>query len=230
MRKLFKRSEEESSSWQSYTDLMAGFLAVFIIAAIVGVISIKGLVGEIGELGGSIGEIRVKLLKYKQLRDIDNAINSLDSSKYFFYNKKYRRIEYKKDILFQPMNPAIPVENYNDLNSAGREIATFVNTRAKIEYLGFKVIIEGRTANSHSNPVSYLHEDSKILSFQRAMSLYYLWQLNGIIDEIKKNENVEIFISGSGMEGKGRYKGLGPNGEDRNKLFIIQIVPYLIIK
>ena len=39
--------------------------------------------------------------------------------------------------------------------------------------------------------------------------------------------NGEVFISGSGFGGQGRYSGYGPDGEDKNKTFIIQIIPYI---
>lgn len=230
MRKLFKRSEEESNSWQSYTDLMAGFLAIFIIAAVIGVVRINKFLETVSDGKMSSDEIKVSIEQHNQITSIHKAIKSIDASKYFYYNDKYRRIEYKKNILFEPLNPLIPLINRVDLVDAGIEIAQFIKKWSDVDYLGFKVIIEGRTANSHDNPVNKLHRDSKVLSYQRALSLYYLWHENGIIDELNKNPNVELFISGAGMEGKGRYTGLGVNGEDRNKLFIIQIVPYLIVK
>jgi hypothetical protein len=42
-----------------------------------------------------------------------------------------------------------------------------------------------------------------------------------------KNDG-EVFVSGSGFGGQGRYTGFGDNGEARNKTFIIQIIPILI--
>jgi hypothetical protein len=47
-----------------------------------------------------------------------------------------------------------------------------------------------------------------------------------LLKNIEK-QNGEVFISGSGFEGKGRYTGYGPDGEDRNKTFIIQLIPYI---
>ena len=48
----------------------------------------------------------------------------------------------------------------------------------------------------------------------------------GVLKDVEK-QNGEVFISGSGYGGKGRYTGFGPDGEDRNKTFIIQIIPYI---
>ena len=63
---------------------------------------------------------------------------------------------------------------------------------------------------------------AKELSYGRAMSLYYLWKRNGIT---LNSENSEVYISGSGFEGMCRYEG---NEEDKNKRFIIQIIPHLV--
>ena len=47
-----------------------------------------------------------------------------------------------------------------------------------------------------------------------------------VLEDIEKM-NGEVFISGSGFGGQGRYTGYGKDGEDRNKTFIIQIIPYI---
>ena len=65
----------------------------------------------------------------------------------------------------------------------------------------------------------------EIRSYERALSLYNLWNQNGIIKSIQEM-NGEVFISGSGFGGQGRYPNT-PGQEELNKTFIIQIIPYI---
>ena len=60
----------------------------------------------------------------------------------------------------------------------------------------------------------------------RARNLYNLWKMNNILNDIQEM-NGESFVSGSGFGGQGRYSGYGEDGENKNKTFIIQIIPYI---
>ena len=68
------------------------------------------------------------------------------------------------------------------------------------------------------------------MSYRRARGLYYLWNNNGIIEEIEK-QGGEVFVSGSGYYGKGRHtKHTDPNSPDPeglNKRFIIEVIPFI---
>ena len=70
-----------------------------------------------------------------------------------------------------------------------------------------------------------------------------LWQKNGIMTDLLTVDNAktaeqskvngnysgELFICGAGYGGQHRYKcsRSDPQGEDKNKTFIIQIIPYI---
>ena len=223
MRKLFQEPEEEFNLWQSFTDLMFGLLAIFIVAALIAFVQGDAINKIIGK-----GNWRVTIENYNKIKDINEALEKLSSTEYFEYSKKFKRIEYKKDILFPSLGHTIPTDNYSDLINAGNILSNYLKKWEHSERVGFKIVIEGRAANSHISPMNPLNVDMKLLSYRRALSLYMLWYNNGIIQSLNKNPRVEILISGSGLEGKGRYRGLGENGEDKNKRFIIQVVPYII--
>jgi hypothetical protein len=89
--------------------------------------------------------------------------------------------------------------------------------------VGFKIIIEGRAARDHDRRIRQNPDGLKRLSYDRALALYNLWKTNSIIEYLE-NYGGEVFISGSGLDGKNRYP---KSEEEKNKLFIIQIVPYL---
>ena len=96
--------------------------------------------------------------------------------------------------------------------------------------IAFKIIIEGRAARPHDVPFEKISKarlkQVENLSYRRARNLYEFWKSNNILTDVQ-SINGEVFISGSGFEGQGRYTGFGENGEDKNKTFIIQIIPYI---
>jgi hypothetical protein len=224
MKPLFKKNKgEDYNFWMSYTDLMSGFLIIFIIGSLLAYKGYRDIFDGIG--GGTPGEVKVKIEEYNEIKEIQSAMDSLNST-YYEYNKTFKRFECKKDIMFAPNSPTIPQNDYDDLVAAGNELVNILDKFYDSKNVEFKIIIEGRAAQSHDHPMDSGNIDMKILSYQRALSLYALWQRNGIINKMN-TVNAEIVISGSGLEGKGRYHGLGTQGEDKNKRFIIQIVPYL---
>ena len=118
--------------------------------------------------------------------------------------------------------------------NAGNELEDIIEKFNQSVNVAFKVVIEGRAARHLNYPTKIENEqadargwkDAETLSYNRARSLYALWQENGILKDVEKI-NGEVFISGSGFGGQGRYSGYGPDGEDKNKTFIIQIIPYI---
>lgn len=226
----FREEGEEHNFWQNYTDLMSGFLIVFIIASLVAYGSYKiyvDLYHEKGITEGNINDIVVNAELYQKIREFQDAQKSINR-KYFKYNEKFQRFECTVDVMFQPESPVIPNQCYNDLEAAGKEIEDIIEKFKESTNVSFKVVIEGRAARSHDNPNPSTAQKSYAarLSYERARNLHLFWKSKGLLKNIEK-QNGEVFISGSGFEGKGRYTGYGVNGEDKNKTFIIQIIPYI---
>lgn len=226
----FQEQEDDHNFWQNYTDLMSGFLIVFIIASLTAYGSYKiyvDLYHEKGITEGNINDIVVNAELYQKIREFQDAQKSI-SRKYFTYNETFQRFECTVNVLFAPESPVIPTENYAQLIEAGKEVEDIINKFKESTNVSFKVIIEGRAARSHQNPNP--NESQKAyaarLSYERARNLHLLWRNEGLLDNLEA-QNGEVFISGSGFEGKGRYSGFGEEGEDKNKTFIIQIVPYI---
>lgn len=226
----FKEEGEEHNFWQNYTDLMSGFLIVFIITSLIAYGSYKVYVDLYHSKGiteGNINDIVVNAELYKKIKDFQDAQKSI-SRKYFRYNDKFKRFECTVDVMFQPESPVIPTECYNELEAAGKEIEDIINEFKESTNVSFKIVIEGRAARSFNapNPTPSHMAYAARLSYERARNLHLFWKSKGLMKNIE-NQNGEVFISGSGFEGKGRYTGYGPNGEDKNKTFIIQIIPYI---
>ena len=68
--------------------------------------------------------------------------------------------------------------------------------------------------------------DEQADRYAQVFDCFKRYAKQGILKDVEK-QNGEVFISGSGYGRKGRYTGFGPDGEDRNKTFIIQIIPYI---
>lgn len=220
---------EEHNFWQNYTDLMSGFLIVFIIASLVAYGKYKVYVDLYHSKGiteGNINDIVVNANLYKKIREFQDAQKKINR-KYFRYNDKFQRFECVVDVMFDPESPVIPTGFYNQLEEAGKEIEEIIKSFEKSTNVSFKVVIEGRAAKKLDLVPTRAQSDyAARLSYERARNLHLFWRGKGILKDIEK-QNGEVFISGSGFGGKGRYTGPGPNGEDRNKTFIIQIIPYI---
>ena len=122
MKKIkFRENGEEHNFWQNYTDLMSGFLIVFIIASLVAYNKYKGYVElyyGVGVTEANINDIVVNAKLYKQIKEFQEAQNQLQS-KYFAYNSKYDRFECTVDVLFKPEDPVIPDVNKAELIAGG---------------------------------------------------------------------------------------------------------------
>lgn len=222
----FKDNGEEHNFWQNYTDLMAGFLIVFIITSLVAYTSYKVYVDLYHEKGiteANINDIVVNADLYKKIKDFQDVQKSLESN-YFKYNDTYHRFECSVDVQFDKDKADIPTASCEELRKAGKELEKILTDFQKSINVSFKIVIEGRAARHLQEDENLKHWDNtEVLSYRRARNLYRLWQKHKILSDIE-NTNGEVFISGSGFGGQGRYTGAD---ESRNKTFIIQIIPYI---
>lgn len=149
-------------------------------------------------------------------------------------NEQYQRFECKSDIMFEPNLANIPADKEEIFIEAGKELVNKILSKFKESVnISFKIIIEGRAARHLNKGSKEANEAAdravwhtmEIRSYERALSLYNLWNQNGIIKSIQEM-NGEVFISGSGFGGQGRYSNT-PGQEELNKTFIIQIIPYI---
>lgn len=226
---IFKEDDENHNFWQNYTDLMSGFLVVFIITSLV---AWYGYIKVTGAIGGDSGNIKVTIEQSRMIREFNEAQKQLQS-KYFRYNDTYQRFECKVDVMFREKDATIPDNNKEELILAGRELEQIISNFNKSVKISFKVILEGRAArhliystkeeNNQADLKGWSYAET--LSYDRARNLYNFWSGNNILVDIEKM-NGEVFISGSGFGGQGRYTNK-PGEEEKNKTFIIQIIPYI---
>lgn len=240
----FRDNGEDHNFWQNYTDLMSGFLIVFIITSLIAYAGYKSFV-DIFTLNSN-GEVTVRDVivnhkLYKKIREFQIVSKELGKkSKYFKYNDEFRRFECSIDVQFEPGQAIIQDQYKADLIAAGQELESFVSSfQHKSDNIAFKIIIDGRAANNLSVTVNggkpWVKSDPtwkamEVTSYERARAVRDLWEANNIFKTDADHSNLDVIISGSGFGGSGRYKqksGSNVDNEARNKTFIIQIIPYI---
>ena len=115
---IFKDNGEDHNFWQNYSDLMAGFLIVFIITSIV---AWYGYIKVTGAIGGDGGNIKVTIEQSRMIREFMDAQRSLNSD-YFHYNDTYQLFDSKIDVIFLDRDASIPDSNQHVLFNAGKEL------------------------------------------------------------------------------------------------------------
>lgn len=183
-----------------------------------------GLQNKVDSLQNLVDGIQIEAADSRKIAEILESLRQLDTGGNFVYNEKCRRFELKMDVLFQTNKHEIPSQYLSGLKAAGRELQSFVANARQYENVKFVIVIDGRAAKRHGVSVyspSFLSEMRR-LSYNRALSLYNLWKSSNIIFD---NKYAELIVSGSGFEGSCRYIG---SEEDKNKRFVIQIIPYIV--
>lgn len=225
---MFTKKKTETNYWMNYTDLLTGLAVIFMLLAVL-------YWNEYNESKGEINDLSNKLKMSEKQRSllnlIDTSLKALEKeSNLFKYNAKYKRYELNIDIEFAPEKSIIPPKNIKELVQAGKDLHKFIenlNTDLKKKGLNidFAVIIEGRAAKYNNKGSAARNEEAnnksrdavKKLSFERAYALQKLWNTNDIL---KKIPYCDVLVVGNGFDGMGRYAN-----EDKNKTFIIQIIP-----
>tara|TARA_R110001592_G_scaffold72904_3_gene222804 strand:- start:5483 stop:6139 length:657 start_codon:yes stop_codon:yes gene_type:complete len=208
------KSKNNNFFWVGYADLMT---SLFFIMLVLFVVMFSAMKNEQNKL-------QLKLEEFNKIEEIKRAVNNLDP-KYFKYDEVNKRHELAVDVIFRSGNYDIPEESKANLVSAGLELQNIINNIPKEQNIRYLVIIEGMAARytnatelwRNSDPKQI--EDTYLLSYNRAKSLYKFWKDRGI----NFDESIfEIVLAGSGWFGAGRYVD---ENEGKNKRFLIQILP-----
>lgn len=150
--------------------------------------------------------------EYRKLREIQKAIEALDPE-YFEYQPEYKRHILRKKVQFDAGKSFIKKTDRPDLVQAGRELMRLIRSLdqdsvgANVKYM---LVIEGQASKDD-------YSKNYELSYERALSLFRLWEREGI----EFDNRVEVMISGSGDGGLGRVR----RDERLNQRFLIQIIP-----
>lgn len=224
--------------WTSYVDLMT---ALFAIVLVLFVLTYYQLNKEKKQIEN---EKRIKEQEAALLNKVKANLKLFEAEPdIFYFDTTYNRIQLAFQIKFHRGL------NYFHINQ--NDIDSFYQTKYKLDELGKKLksIIDTFKLQKESDPtmkdISYLmvisgsasrlkgdnEYDNYLLSYQRALSLYYYWKNNlGIdFDSPQYHGIIELQISGVGFGGLGRFNyPYNPNNiieEEKNQRFIINIAP-----
>lgn len=168
----------------------------------------------------TIGYLKFNLDATKEqldkIKEIQTAIQELPDN-YFEYQEEYKRFKLNKEIQFDKGSSEIKNEYSKYLIDVGTSITNLISDlKNKEEFkkldIKYLVVIEGMASRDN-------YSKNFELSYERALSLYKFWELNGIIFNPKE---CEVQISGSGTEGIREYSG---TYEYKNQQFLIHIIP-----
>ena len=197
--------------WVGYADLMT---SLFFIMLVLYVVSFAILQSKQGELKAAAEQL-------EEIKNVQKAIESLDSTYFQFDNINKR---YKLNIVarFKPNSSNIrdinPVKR-RQLADAGKnlynKIKSITDTIKSIDYL---LIIEGNAARYKNNYINNTNGGYK-LSYNRALSLVDFWKIEGYDFSKIGNNQCEVIIAGSGYFSQSR----DTVNEQNNKRFTIQV-------
>ena len=207
-----KKSKDSNFIWTSFTDLMTSIFFIVLILFVVTFIKLKKKEGELckdAKAGQLVKEVFDIVQEFKKDND------------YFDYNETCKRFELKQNINFQVNSSIINPSDKSNLIEAGEILLKFIKEQEKNQniHIKFLLIIEGRAQIDPG-----FEDFGKKLSYERALSLYNLWNNNQVI---LSRKNSEVLISGSGQEGQCRYP---IEMDELNRRFIIQIIPNMDLK
>lgn len=148
--------------------------------------------------------------EYKKLQEIQKAIKNLDP-RYFVYQPAYKRHVLRAQVQFAKGKSRVPATYHDMLINAGRALNQMITQLEPDDNIKYLLVVEGM---SSADQYSRNYE----LSYERALSLYRLWEKEGISFD---PDRVEVMISGSGEGGVGR----DAYDEVKNQRFLIQIIP-----
>lgn len=223
-----KKEEEEHNFFQNYTDLLSGFLIVFIIASLVFYRQYISLEGWVQQHGGDVSGVIKDLELARKLKDFARAQYELTkNNKYIYYNVAADRFECDVNSIFEPNQSKLINGGESKIIEAGKELNAVLKA-CKSDNIDFRLIIEGR-ASRYKCQIPDEREQQRLerVSLERAKYLYNVWLKHGTLTQVASPEK-DIVVTGSGVFGYNRYTG--KKNEDLNRRVVIQIIPFIKYK
>lgn len=219
--------KQNGTFWPSYVDIMTTLFAIMLVLFAVSFSRFK------------IKEKQLNLLvdEYKNIIDVYSTVGSIDSSRYFGYNREflkhlftvnveYQQKQYRIDQLQLDLTDTMAANSKRDsILEAGHLVMNTIKRLEKSEESGkngnikFLVVIEGQSSKIRFDQDDW--HNNYTLSYLRAQHLNEFWKEHGI--DIAAIPRCELIISGSGEGGVPRDN----YDERRNQRFLIHIVPVI---
>jgi outer membrane protein OmpA-like peptidoglycan-associated protein len=206
--------------WPSYADLMT---SLFVIMLVLFILSFKLFKDRQRELVAQNEKLEVIEQEYNKIKEIETALMGI-SGEFFQYDSVNKRHELAVQVEFDRNSYYIKPKYHKQLQEAGRAIKEAISDVEPAQDVRYLIIIEGMAARygdvreKYKNNLPVYIDHAYQLSYQRALALQKFWDEK--IDF--SGPEYEVIVAGSGFYGKGRYD---PSEEEKNKRFLIQIIP-----
>ena len=225
--------------WVGFADLMTSLFFIMLVLFIVTVVVLENKMKEnveiinnnkniieeneklISELKENEKDLNIENEKLNKLLKIEEQFKPLENNSNFVYLNECKKFVASKLIgqeIFKPNEVLIKKEFINITLEAGKTLELFLSKLNDVNpTMSYLLVIEGNMANRFDKSINKDDEWGYKKSYQRALAVYKLWQVNSIDFRIY---NVEVMICGSGFNGVCRDVV-----EENNKRFSIQIIP-----
>jgi preprotein translocase subunit SecG len=225
--------------WVGFADLMTSLFFIMLVLFIVTVVVLENKMKEnveiisnnkniieeneklISELKQNEKDLNIENEKLNKLLKIEEQFKPLEDNSNFVYLNECKKFVASKLIgqeIFKPNEVLIKKEFINITLEAGKILELFLSELNEVNpTMSYLLVIEGNMANRFDKSINKDDEWGYKKSYQRALAVYKLWQVNSIDFRIY---NVEVMICGSGFNGVCRDVV-----EENNKRFSIQIIP-----
>lgn len=195
------KNDYQGLAWVAFTDLM---INLFFIMLVLYVLTYNRLYYQ----------QHVTKQQLKTIEEVQNAVKELPRE-HFSYNHIYKRFSLVENIEFDLGSDVIKPKYIDYLIKVGRSVQELIK-RLRNQYVNqdirYVVVLEGMASNDN-------YFDNFPLSYRRAWAVYRLWKEQGVVPDLSV---CEVQISGSGIEGIGRFP---PEQESLNQRILIHIVP-----
>lgn len=195
------QEDYQGLAWVAFTDLMINLFFIMLVLYVL----------TYNRLGY---QQHVTKQQLKIIEEVQNAVKELPRE-HFTYDNIYKRFSLVENIEFDLGSDVIKPQYIDYLLNVGRSVQNLIQ-RLQSQYVGqdirYVVVIEGMASNDN-------YFDNFPLSYRRAWAVYKLWKQYNLVPDPSV---CEIQISGSGVEGIGRFP---PEQESLNQRILIHIVP-----
>lgn len=246
--------KSNGSFWPSYVDIMTTLFAIMLVLFAVSFSRFK--IKE-KEQNKTMEMLQSLVDEYENIITVYSTVGSIDSTKYFGYDKTYLKhlftidVEYigkgyniVNELKLDQIDKIAADNKRKDILAAGNLIKETIlkleNNDSINNNIKFLVVIEGQASRVKFDDDDW--HNNYTLSYLRAKFINEFWEQNGInLEEIPR---CELIISGSGEGGVPRiipnedslriqypnpveYKKHWTEIEERNQRFLIHIVPVI---
>lgn len=235
-----KKHNSNDFFWPSYVDVMTNLFAITLVLFVVSFFLFKG---KNQELEQANADLRVMKEEYQRVKDMNNALQSLDNNEYFRYDPIFQKhiltlpFEYIRDRYEIPKGLIDPTVA-SEISEVGKSIIKTIcelkdkyitDQSADIPFnIKFLVVLEGQASRSGEE------EHNDVLSYKRALYLKKFWldtdnmvQYKGISFD-SPELRCEMIVSGSGFSGSPREPDfIDGKVNTANQRFLVHIVPVI---